>query len=68
MPSETLNPPSNSKHFVGFEVFTAASMKMGVFWVVTPYSLVKVYQRFRGTCCLHHQGDDGLDDGGGNYL
>jgi hypothetical protein len=32
-------------------------MKMAVFWVVAPYSLVEVYQRFRGPCCLHHQGD-----------
>jgi hypothetical protein len=31
--------------------------KMAVFWVVEPCSLVKVYQRFRGPCCLHHQGD-----------
>jgi hypothetical protein len=30
---------------------------MAVFWVVAPCSLVEVYQRFRGTCCLHHQGD-----------
>jgi hypothetical protein len=32
-------------------------MKMAVFWVVAPCSLVDVYQRFRGPCCLHHQGD-----------
>jgi hypothetical protein len=31
-------------------------MKMAVFWVVAPCSLVEVYQRFRGSCCLHHQG------------
>jgi hypothetical protein len=31
-------------------------MKIAVFWVVPPCSLVKVYQRFRGPCCLHHQG------------
>jgi hypothetical protein len=30
---------------------------MAVFWVVAPCSLVEVYQRFRGPCCLHHQGD-----------
>jgi hypothetical protein len=30
---------------------------MAVFWVVAPRSLVEVYQRFRGPCCLHHQGD-----------
>jgi hypothetical protein len=27
-------------------------MKMAVFWVVVPYSLVEVYRRFRGTYCL----------------
>jgi hypothetical protein len=30
-------------------------LKMAVFWVVAPCSLVEVYH-FRGTCCLHHQG------------
>jgi hypothetical protein len=24
-----------------------------VFWVVTPCSVAVVYQRFRGSCCLH---------------
>jgi hypothetical protein len=42
---------------VRFEVLTAVSTKMAVFWVVAPCSLVEVYQRFRGPCCLHHQGD-----------
>jgi hypothetical protein len=28
---------------VGFEVLTAVSTKMAVFWVVAPYSLVEVY-------------------------
>jgi hypothetical protein len=37
-------------------------MKMAVFWVVAPCSLVEVYQRFRDPCCLHHQGD--RPDGG----
>jgi hypothetical protein len=32
-------------------------VKMAVFWVVAPCSLVELYQRFRGPCCLHHQGD-----------
>jgi hypothetical protein len=45
-------------YWVGFEVLTAVSMKMAVFWVVAPWSLVEVYQRFRGPCCLHHQGDE----------
>jgi hypothetical protein len=29
---------------------------MSVFWVVVPCSLVEIYYRFRGPCCLHHQG------------
>jgi hypothetical protein len=37
---------------VGSEVLTAVSTKMAVFWVVAPCSLVDVYQRFRGPCCL----------------
>jgi hypothetical protein len=39
-----------------FYVLTGASMKVSVFWDVAPCILV-VYQRFRGVCCLHHQGD-----------
>jgi hypothetical protein len=31
---------------------------MAVFWVAAPCSPVEVYQRFRGPCCLHHQGDE----------
>jgi hypothetical protein len=42
---------------VRFQVLTAASMKMTVFWDIAPCSLVEVYRRFRGACCLHHQGD-----------
>jgi hypothetical protein len=34
------------------------SMKMAVFWVVALCSLVEVYHRFRGPCCLHHQDDE----------
>jgi hypothetical protein len=29
---------------------------MSVFRNVAQYSLVEVYRRFRGTCCIHHQG------------
>jgi hypothetical protein len=42
---------------VRFEVLTAASTKMDVFFVVAPCSLVEVCRRFRGACCLHHQGE-----------
>jgi hypothetical protein len=40
---------------VRFQVLTASSMKMAVFYVVAPCSLV-VYRRFKGANCLHHQG------------
>jgi hypothetical protein len=52
---------------VGFEVYTAVSTKMSVFWVIAPCSLVEVYQSFRGTCYLHYQGnpeDSHLHDDG----
>jgi hypothetical protein len=45
-------------YFVIFQVFTVASMKMDVFWVVAPCSLVEIYWRFRGACCLYPQSDD----------
>jgi hypothetical protein len=49
-----------SRQVSGFEVLTAVSTKIAVFWVVAPYSLVEVYQHFRGPCCLsHHHPDDG---------
>jgi hypothetical protein len=47
----------NGTHF-GFEVLTVVSTKMVVFWVLARSSLVELYQRFRGPCCRHHQGDD----------
>jgi hypothetical protein len=43
---------------VRFQVLTAASMKFRfVFWDVLPCKMT-VDRRFRGTCCLHHQGDE----------
>jgi hypothetical protein len=32
-------------------------MKMVVFWVIVPCSVVEVFRRFRGACLLHHQGE-----------
>jgi hypothetical protein len=46
----------------------AVSAKMAVFWVVVPCGLVEVYQRFRGPCCLHRQGNHHPDDGGSKDL
>jgi hypothetical protein len=39
-----------------FGYLIKCGMKMAVFWVVEPCSLIEVYQRLRGPCCLHHQG------------
>jgi hypothetical protein len=41
-----------------FEVLTAVTMKMAVFWAVVPYSLLEVYRHFRGAFSLHHRPDD----------
>jgi hypothetical protein len=41
---------------------------MALFWVVAPCSLVSVYRRFRGACCLQQQGGDRPDDGGSKHL
>jgi hypothetical protein len=43
---------------VRFEVLTAATIKMVVFWVVAPCNLVEVNKRFRGAYYLHHKGDE----------
>jgi hypothetical protein len=56
------------KKLLGLEVLTAVSMKMAVFWVVAPCSLVEVYQCFRCPCCLHRQGDHRPDDEGSKDL
>jgi hypothetical protein len=42
-----------------FEVFTAMTMKIAVFWDVSRYSSCK-NRCFRGTNRLHHQGDKKL--------
>jgi hypothetical protein len=47
---------------IGFEVLTAVSMKIAVFWLVAPCSLVEVYQRFRGPIAIRP------DDGGSKDL
>jgi hypothetical protein len=44
------------EHFVRFQVLTTSSMKMVVFWVVVPCSLVEVYRRFSGAGGHHNQG------------
>lgn len=34
------------------------SLKLTVFWIVVPYSLVEIYQHFRGADFLHHKADE----------
>jgi len=36
-----------------FEAFTVVTFPVEVFWLVTPCSVVVVYQRVRGPCCPH---------------
>jgi hypothetical protein len=50
-----------------FQVFTAVSMKVAVFWVVAPCSLVKVYWYSRGACYLH-QGNELWSDGSSKVM
>jgi hypothetical protein len=38
------------------------SIQVEYFWVVTPSSFVIWHQRFRGSCCLHPQGEDGSNN------
>jgi hypothetical protein len=40
-------------NLVRFQVLTAASMKMRVFWDIVPRSLVAADRRFRDAYCLH---------------
>jgi hypothetical protein len=51
-------PVNNRCVWVRFQVLTATSMKMSVFWDVAPCILVDTGRRFRGAYCLHHQGND----------
>jgi hypothetical protein len=39
----------------GLQVLTLASMKMSVFWDVSPCSLIKIDRRFRDDYSLRHQ-------------
>jgi hypothetical protein len=42
-------------------------MRMRAFPDIAPCSLVEEDLRFRGAYCLHHQDDDGSDEGGGTH-
>jgi hypothetical protein len=64
------NLPNYRLQWILVKFGTGRTLKfnMAVFWVIAPYSLVEVYRRFRGACCLHHQGDGRCDDGGSKHL
>jgi hypothetical protein len=49
---------SHQWHYRSVRKTNLLVLRMAVFWVVAPCSLVEFYQRFRGPCCLHHQGDE----------
>jgi hypothetical protein len=48
---------TRQEFFVRYQVYLAAGLKMAVFWVVAPCSMVEVHRRFRDACCLHRQSD-----------
>jgi hypothetical protein len=48
---------TETDYFNYFKFRLNSHMRMTVFWVVAPCSLVEVYRRFIGACSLHHQGD-----------
>jgi hypothetical protein len=50
--------------YSSLSTYKFAVKKMAVFWVVVSCSLVEVYQRFRCSYCLHHQGDAHRPDDG----
>jgi hypothetical protein len=52
-----MRPGNSEQHNTSTEL-SKKNMKMAVFWVVAPCSLVEVYQCFGGPCCLHHHSDD----------
>jgi hypothetical protein len=52
--------PSNAVRFPPNKPCFRIPGSHGVSWVLAPCSLAEVYRRFRGACCLHHQGDQTL--------
>jgi hypothetical protein len=48
----------NKLYIARFQILMSESMQMAVFWVVSPWSVVEVYRRFRGSVCLHDRNDD----------
>jgi hypothetical protein len=61
-PSATLRPSYylHNIHTNNRTSKQSSTLKFRVFWDVLPCSQVDVGQRFRGSYCLHHQGDEFL--------
>jgi hypothetical protein len=57
---DSISPPSKKRNSSDIWFLRKASRieKMAVFWVAAPCRLVRVYRRFRGLYCFHHQGVD----------
>jgi hypothetical protein len=59
-PQHEFNPlalrSSAEKKYVGFEVFTAVTMKNAIFWGVAPCRCGRLNRLFGGSYCLHLQG------------
>jgi hypothetical protein len=51
-------PLNKFSKFVTANTKETLDMLTAVFCVVAPCSLVEIYQRLRGPCCLHHQHPD----------
>jgi hypothetical protein len=48
----------DTTYMAGFQVLTAAGIMFTVvFWDILPCKMI-VDRRFRGACCLRHQGDE----------
>jgi hypothetical protein len=50
------DPSLRTLLWLRFQVFTAARMKITVFWDLVPCSIVEIDRRFRGAYCFHHHG------------
>jgi hypothetical protein len=57
-PRAGLDAVAKRRIFARFEGFAAVKIQVEVFWVLTPCVVMVGYQRFRGPCCLHLQGQE----------
>jgi hypothetical protein len=53
----TKNKTNTEKTYSSCDGFTTVMFEVEVFSVLTPYRVLLGYQRFRGQCCLHLQGE-----------